>query len=404
MLRHRFPSALGRLTPEVLSALLSEQRPGVVVTRVNIIESANRGDGVASTADRVALELSYEADQGLPSRMLLKTVLLHRGLRFGPSAIALTGKVFELLGAAPFGSRLRPALFSAIGAYQRRFPHAPDAMYRNEVRFYRTIRPGLSIEAPQCFGSVFDESNRSFAVLMEDLTLRGARFPNATARVTPDEVAALVSTLAALHGRYWESPSLGLELRWLPTPLSGGMYPVFQALGLDLVRNQVETNAYKAAAIEPLRKTVDELWSALWTAQRMAATGPQTLLHGDPHIGNSYLLPDGRAGLLDWQLMVKARWAHDFTYLLITGLSAEERRKHERALLGHYLDELRRYGVEEPPEPNEAWLRYRQSAIWGLVIGWLITPTENYGEEITAANISRLVTAVQDLETFEALV
>jgi aminoglycoside phosphotransferase (APT) family kinase protein len=179
---------------------------------------------------------------------------------------------------------------------------------------------------------------------------------------------------------------------------------VFQALGLDLVRNQVETNAYKAAAIEPLRKTVDELWSALWTAQRMAATGPQTLLHGDPHIGNSYLLPDGRAGLLDWQLMVKARWAHDFTYLLITGLSAEERRKHERALLGHYLDELRRYGVEEPPEPNEAWLRYRQSAIWGLVIGWLITPTENYGEEITAANISRLVTAVQDLETFEALV
>ena len=64
----------------------------------------------------------------------------------------------------------------------------------------------------------------------------------------------------------------------------------------------------------------------------------------------------------------------------------------------------RRYGVEEPPEPNEAWLRYRQSAIWGLVIGWLITPTENYGEEITAANISRLVTAVQDLETFEALV
>ena len=50
---------------------------------------------------------------------------------------------------------------------------APDAMYINEVRFYRTIRGSLSIEAPECFGSIFDETHRSFGVLMEDLTLRG---------------------------------------------------------------------------------------------------------------------------------------------------------------------------------------------------------------------------------------
>lgn len=399
----RFPSRLERLTPEVLTALLAEQQPGVVVTGLNVIHSAHRGDGVASTADRVVLELSYQADLGLPSRMILKTVLLGRRLRFGPSAIALTGKVFDLLGAAPFGSRLRPALFSAIGAYQRRYPHAPDAMYENEVRFYRTIRPNLSIEAPQCFGSIFDESHRTFGVLMEDLTLRGATFPNATTKVTVDQVASLVATLAALHAQYWQSASFAADLHWLATPVSGGMYPVFQAMGLDLVRNQVETNPYKAAAIEPLRKTVDELWDALWKAQRMLASGPQTLLHGDPHIANSYLLPDRRGGFLDWQLMVKGRWAHDFAYLLITGLGSQERRKHERALLRFYLDELLRHGVDESPDQDEAWLRYRQSAIWGLVIGWLITPTENYGQEITAANISRLVTAVQDLETLQAL-
>jgi hypothetical protein len=295
-------------------------------------------------------------------------------------------------------------VFSAIGAYQRRYPHAPDAMYLNEVRFYREIRPQLSIEAPECFGSLFDEANRSFGVLMEDLTLRGARFPNALTSVTVDEIRGLVATLAGLHARYWQSPSFASELRWLATPVAGGMYPVFQALGLDLIRNQVETNEYKAALLEPLGKTVDELWDALWKAQRMLATGPQTLLHGDPHIANAYLLPDQGGGFLDWQLMVKGRWAHDFTYLLITGLSSEDRRKHERGLLDFYLGELRRHGVESPPEPNDAWLRYRQAAIWGLVIGWLITPTENYGEGITAANISRLVTAVRDLETLEALV
>ena len=64
---------------------------------------------------------------------------------------------------------------------------------------------------------------------------------------------------------------------------------------------------------------------------------------------------------------------------------------------------LERHGVHSPPRPDEAWLRYRQAAIWGLVIGWLIAPTENYGEAITVANISRLVAAVQDLETLRAL-
>ena len=398
-----FPSSLERLTPGIVSALLSEQRPGVRVASVEVLENAIRGDGVASTADRVALELVYERGMGLPTRMMLKTVLLHRGLRFGASAIATTGKVFDLLGALPFGGRIRPWLFAGIGAYQRRFPHAPDAMYVNEVRFYRTIRPGLDIEAPECFGSIFDERRRSFGVLMEDLRLRGARFPSARSTVALEEVRALVSTLAALHARYWESPRLRSELGWLATPLSGGMYPTFRAIGLDLIRNQVDTNEYKAALIQPLGKTVDELWAALWRAQEMLATGPQTLLHGDPHIGNAYLLPGDRGGFLDWQLMVRGRWAHDLSYLIVTGLGTDARRRHEHELLDFYLDELRRHGVEAPPSRDEAWLRYRQAAIWGLVIGWLITPTENYGEEITAANLSRLVAAMQDLETLDAL-
>ena len=399
----RFPSNLDRLSSEVVTSLLAEQRPAVLVRAVNVVDCATRGDGLASTADRVDLELEYEVDAGLPSRMMLKTVLLHRRWRFRASAIQRTAKVLGLLGALPFGSRLRPWLFSAMGAYQRRYPQAPDAMYRNEVRFYREIRPQLSIEAPECFGSVFDEANRSFAVLLENLALRGARFPNAMTKVDVDEIRALVTTLAELHARFWQSPAFNSELGWLATPVSGGMYPVFRALGLDLIRNQVETNAYKAAMIAPLGRTVDELWVALWKAQEILASGPQTLLHGDPHIGNAYLLPGARSGFLDWQLMVKGRWSHDLTYLLVTGLSTEERRQHERDLLGFYLDELERHGVESPPKPDEAWLRYRQSAIWGLVIGWLIAPTENYGQAITEANIARLVAAVQDLKTLEAL-
>jgi aminoglycoside phosphotransferase (APT) family kinase protein len=33
-----------------------------------------------------------------------------------------------------------------------------------------------------------------------------------------------------------------------------------------------------------------------------AGRGPQTLLHGDPHPGDTYGLPDGTTGFYDWQL------------------------------------------------------------------------------------------------------
>jgi hypothetical protein len=53
----RFPSRLDRLTPEIVTALLAEEHPGVVAMQVKVIQSAHRGDGVASTADRVTLDL-----------------------------------------------------------------------------------------------------------------------------------------------------------------------------------------------------------------------------------------------------------------------------------------------------------------------------------------------------------
>jgi hypothetical protein len=357
----RFPTTIEDLTPELLTSVLAERRPEVVVEGVDVIETSQCGDGFASTADRVILGLDYApgCDSGLPSRLLLKTMLKRS--------------------------------------------HAPDSMYRNEVRFYRDIRHELAIEAPQAFASVFDEETGQFGIIMEDLTLRSARFPNATTPIMLEEITGLVKTLAALHAHYWASPRFERDLSWLATPCSGGMYEIFKTIGLELIRNQVEKYDFKAESIRPLNRSVDQLWEALWKVQDILDSEPSTLLHGDPHIGNTYLLRDGNGGLLDWQLMVRGRWAHDLTYLLVTALDPDDRRKHERDLIATYLGELRRRGVERPPSEDEAWKLYRQAVVWGLVIGWLITPPRNYGQAITAANLSRLVTAIRDLETFQAL-
>ena len=47
--------------------------------------------------------------------------------------------------------------------------------------------------------------------------------------------------------------------------------------------------------------------------------------------------------------------------------------------------------------------RYSVSMCWGLVIGWLICPANNYGEKILAANLKRLVAACVDLKTFDII-
>jgi aminoglycoside phosphotransferase (APT) family kinase protein len=391
-----------RLTPAGLSTILNGE---CAVESVEVVERARCGDGAASTADRILLRLSYApgSSKNLPTQMVLKTLLLHPLLRFGLPAVLSLAHASRLAERLPLiGAGARSALFVLVGLYQRLYPHAPDPMYLTEARFYRDIRPELDLEIPRTFGSLYETGSRQFAILMEDLRLRGARFPNATMEIPVEQIRSLVTLLARLHARYWQSSRFDGELAWVPTRLSGGMFPVFDGIGLELIRYQVESNPFKQRLLAPLERSVDELWAALWRSQRRLAEGPQTLLHGDTHIGNAYLLPDGTGGFYDWQLMARGHWANDLTYLLCSGLAGDVRREHELGLLDHYLATLADAGVKEPPTSREAWECYRLAAVWGLVIGWLITPPVNYGVEITAANISRMVAATIDLASFEA--
>ncbi|MBY0275494.1 hypothetical protein K2Z84_09135 [Candidatus Binatia bacterium] len=94
---------------------------------------------------------------------------------------------------------------------------------------------------------------------------------------------------------------------------------------------------------------------------------------------------------------------HDVTYLLITGLSVEQRRRHERELLAYYLDALRAAGVRDVPDLDTTFLEYRRAAVWGVYIGWLTTPIDNYGWDVTVMNHIRLLTAYRDLESASAV-
>lgn len=361
MLAPEFPKHAAELRPDLLTRVLSERHLEVEVADVRVVEEAHCDTGSASTAARAVLELDFAPgrDAGLPSRVVLKTILVRRG--------------------------------------------APGSLYRNEVRFYREIRSELSIETPIAYASLFDDASDTFGVVMEDLRLRSAEFPNATASMTQAQIESALDQLAGLHGRFWQSPRFDRDLDWLWTPLSGGFHDFLAGAGAAFIRQLIAQSEYKQELFDRLGRDFDDVWRHLWKAQSILASEPTTLLHGDTHFGNSYLLPGGRVGLLNWQLLNRGRWSHDVTYLLVTAIDIESRRAHERELIGYYLDRLRSAGVECAPEPDAAWLAYRQTAIWGFVLGWMICPTENYGEAILSANLDRLTAALEDLETFAAL-
>jgi aminoglycoside phosphotransferase (APT) family kinase protein len=345
------PTRIEHITAEWLTSFLAARHPGVVVDDLEIMQ---RTQGAAT---RLRLRARYSRPAGLPEVLFLKTSLT------------------------------------------RRMVVADPHMYLTEVRFYERIRPGLDCETPAVYACAVDEETNRFAAVIEDVSQRKARFPTAETRLSGDELASLMSTLAALHATNWGRLDLESAFGWLETSTRGrsaewwlnhdGRHAFDFELG----------EPYKAAAVESV--PIDRLYRAFARLQQVSDEGPRTVLHGDVHIGNCYQLPDGTFGLLDWQLMRIANWANDVAYAIVTGLDIETRRASERALLRHYLAELAARGVEAPPW-DVAWRQYRQQMVWGIVT-WTVTPTSMYSQDLLDRLIRRSVAAVDDLDSCTAL-
>jgi aminoglycoside phosphotransferase (APT) family kinase protein len=154
-----------------------------------------------------------------------------------------------------------------------------------------------------------------------------------------------------------------------------------------------------------LTLTIDGLIDHIWKPYiRTLTNSTPTLLHGDPHIGNTYLLPGGEVGFLDWQVARRGNWSLDVGYFLQGALTIEDRRRSEQDLLSEYRNALGLHG-DEMPSMDELWLRYRASVAHGLTL-WLCTASA--GElwqrpDIALALAQRYSAAYADLHTAEAI-
>ncbi|KUI47590.1 aminoglycoside phosphotransferase [Mycobacterium sp. GA-1199] len=344
------PRSWEEITPGWMTAVLGKHFPGATVDAVSV---ALRDDG---TNRRARLALRYSAGSG-PATVFAKAVDPDHA-----ELVALTSGLFH-----------EPRLFSS--------------------------GVSLPLDHPAVYAALIDEPGSNFVMIMEDVVARGADPRDSTRPMTVEQVANGVRGLARMHSQFWGE-------RLTANPALGWVEPfvAFEGLEhapLDIARKRLGSTV----SSEIVEMSGTELFVDIWArCIGTLTTSPHTLLHGDPHIGNTYVLPDDDVGFLDWQMARRGNWSLDLGYFLQGALTIEDRRKAERDLLDEYRAALR-LPADELPSAEEVWLRYRASVAHGLAI-WMATLSGGdawQSADICLALAQRYSAAFVDLDTRAAL-
>jgi len=308
----------------------------------------------------------------------------NRRARFGLSYAAGTGPKTVFLKAHAPGHRI---------------VHLRNGNLFNEARLFAS-GVTLPVDHPLVYQSIVDYLRLDFLLVMEDLVQRGADPRDATRPMTVDQVANGLRGLARLHSRYWGlSRKSHPKLRWVKTwkPSKGWQVGLRKRIPIGLERGA------QALPTEVMTFDGDELVNIWSRYVGSLTTGPMTLLHGDAHIGNTYVLPDGDVGFLDWQVVRRGNWSQDVGYFLISALTEQDRRGSEAELL-----EVYRGALEVPegqlPSAQQAWLQYRTTPAYGMAI-WLSTlGTDGWqSREVSTTLAQRFASAFVELGCLSAL-
>ena len=249
------PGGWDEITPAWMTDAISGHYPDAVVSGVEVVL---RDDG---TNRRARLGLTYSAGTG-PATVFAKAVdPAHAEL------VALTSGLY----------------------------HEPGSFSSGVV---------LPLDHPTVYTAIIDEDASDFLMIMEDVVARGADPRDSTRPMTIDQVASGVRGLAKLHSEFWGD-------RTISDPALSWLEPFVAFAGLEYAPLEVAMSAW---AIRSRRDSGDDrhrLFVDIWARYIGTLTeAPQTLLHGDPHIGNTYVLrttpSDSSTGR--WRDAATSRW------------------------------------------------------------------------------------------------
>lgn len=258
-----------------------------------------------------------------------------------------------------------------------------------EVLFYRTLAGATGVRTLDCVYADVDPVTQHGLVITGDVAAHGATFLDALSPYNADQVAESLEQYAVLHGRTWGSG-------WPDEPwLSPRLEMTMRARGLPEISGNFE-GPIGSRVPDEVRDAERLLDAVRRLADLLDQAEPRCVLHGDAHVGNLYLDASGHPCLVDWQLVQHGPWYLDVGYHLACTLSAEERRRTESDLLGHYLDRLRAEGGDAPTR-DEARRLIGVGMVYGFFL-WAITL--KVAPPITTAMLGRLGTAVADHDAY----
>jgi aminoglycoside phosphotransferase (APT) family kinase protein len=345
------PANVDGVTPQWLTAALQERFPGADVAAVEVL------DRHEETNSHARLRIAYAQDAGAPATMFCKLL--------------------------PNSPERRP-LIAATGMGPR------------EAQFYADLAPSLSALSPAAYVTAQDGEG-GFVLMLEDLVASEGVVTDGTWGMPPDAAARALEDLAELHIRFEDPARRAAEAPWVPVSKPSLAY------GGPMLREALERyperlNATYVEIAQIYLANHAEL-QALWHA------GPHTIIHGDPHLGNLYL-DAGRIGFLDWGIINVNTPMRDVSYFLTMAMGTEDRRKHERDLLSHYLDVLRASGAFGFTF-DEAWLAHRVHGAYTVAASCGaaamhddVTPKRRV---FAMGFLALAVAAVEDLESRAAL-
>jgi hypothetical protein len=344
-----------QLNPAWLTQALAQRSSTVLVQRVKIVRV------VAGCSIKVWVELRYAngRDGGLPRVMIVK---------------------------AGFGRHDPIMLFT----------------YEIEMQTYRDVLTRFQINAPACHYAGASPDGRSAAVIIEDLLPKKVRFCQALSPLRRNEAESFLGALARFHAQTWNHPCL-TDGSWAWTRTSAetgaGLRSYFESL--------MEPRSWarfmelpRGSAVPKLLHDHGRLVDGFARLGQFGQTQPRVILVGDEHLGNLYIEADGRPGFLDFQARI-APWCQGIAYFMGAGLDIADRRKWERGLLEHYLEQLAASGIE-PPAMTEAWDAYCRQLLFGFFV-WATNGSHFQTESVNTANTARFALAMIDNDTLGRL-
>jgi hypothetical protein len=256
--------------------------------------------------------------------------------------------------------------------------------YEVEVRFYQQLADRLPVRSPVCHHAEIDLASGDFVLLLEDLA--PAEQGDQVAGCSPDAAAMVLEFDWAVR---W-SPESQDQMQGFLTVL----WPNFVDRYGDRLDDDVVEMGGRFVAGLPA-----------YYAHRPE---PHTVIHNDFRLDNLLFGTDEGGppvAVVDWQTVGIGSPLLDVSYFLGAGLSVEDRRTHEEALVRGYHEALLASGVEGFAW-DRCWADYRAFAFAGFhmaVLASMVVQRTERGDAMFLAMAGRHGRQILDLDSEQFL-